>query len=198
MQPAGYTIDNTFTLLKTARDTVALPRGFVCNTGGNIEYLDEVFAGYLMLDALVANQDRHYENWGFITGAKSKKIRMAPSFDHASSFSRLSDEEKARRMQTRDRGFGIEAYCARAKSPFCNAAGTACIGTCDAFQQAGRRLPSAADYWLARLKQVDVEADFRPLFADADSAIITPTSAEFALRMLHCNRARLLSPDRHD
>lgn len=194
-KPVQYTISRTFALLKVASSTVAFPRPFGFHAGGNLKYVDELFVGYLMLDALVANQDRHHGNWGFVAGTKLKKIRMAPSFDHASSFSRDSDEEKTRRMQTRDRGYTLETYCERAKSPFYNAAGASRLTTYDAFQQAGQRLQGAANYWLARLEQADVGTVLRHLFTGNDSAIISPTSAEFALRMLHFNRARLLNHD---
>lgn len=47
-------------------------------------------AGYLVLDALVGNTDRHHENWGILV-KRTPKGRMgmiAPSFDHASSLGR--------------------------------------------------------------------------------------------------------------
>lgn len=46
-----------------------------------------VFAGYLVLDAWVANTDRHAVNWALlldITGAGPN--RLAPSFDHGTAF----------------------------------------------------------------------------------------------------------------
>ena len=55
-------------------------------------------AGYLVLDALIGNTDRHHENWGLIArypeaGGDNPDIaraalRVAPSFDHASSLGR--------------------------------------------------------------------------------------------------------------
>jgi len=48
--------------------------------------------GYLLLDALVLNTDRHHENWALIrytsSTGDSKGHRMAPTFDHASSLGR--------------------------------------------------------------------------------------------------------------
>ena len=59
------------------------------------------FAGYLVLDAIVGNTDRHHENWGLLirrTGLNFR-VRIAPSFDHASSLGReLSDEQRKRRL----------------------------------------------------------------------------------------------------
>ena len=49
-------------------------------------------AGYLVLDALIGNTDRHHENWGLLlqvqTDPKAATLSVAPSFDHASSLGR--------------------------------------------------------------------------------------------------------------
>ena len=61
-----------------------------------------VFASYLILDAVIGNTDRHHENWGIqVRHIGSKfRIRIAPSFDHASSLGReLSDEQRKRRLR---------------------------------------------------------------------------------------------------
>ena len=39
------------------------------------------FIGYIVFDCLIANQDRHHENWGLIVGL-GKKLRLAPSFGY--------------------------------------------------------------------------------------------------------------------
>lgn len=55
-------------------------------------------AGYMVLDALISNTDRHHENWGLRlrVEAQSQVLRVAPSFDHASSLGReLRDERRA-------------------------------------------------------------------------------------------------------
>ena len=67
----------------------------------------DVFVGYLLFDAWIANQDRHSENWGLV------KLRdifyLAPSYDHGSSLARnLTDEERKRRIFTKDKGPSIE------------------------------------------------------------------------------------------
>jgi hypothetical protein len=48
-----------------------------------------IFVGYVMLDAWIANQDRHHENWGAL---QDDQLRLAPTFDHGASLARnLSD-----------------------------------------------------------------------------------------------------------
>ncbi|WP_437782569.1 hypothetical protein [Sorangium sp. So ce1097] len=48
------------------------------------------FRGYLMLDALVGNTDRHHENRAVLvrTGQAERHAALAPSHDHASNPSR--------------------------------------------------------------------------------------------------------------
>ena len=68
-------------------------------------YILTKLAGYLVLDALIANTDRHHENWGLfwrtimysqvLNTPSLKSYDVAPSFDHASSLGReLLDEKK--------------------------------------------------------------------------------------------------------
>lgn len=61
----------------------------------------DVFTGYLIFDALIANRDRHDRNWAVLlrppgdAGADA----LCGSFDHASSLGfNLSDKERQRRM----------------------------------------------------------------------------------------------------
>lgn len=53
------------------------------------KYSDQM-AGYLVLDALICNVDRHHENWGILRKITPDGWRgkLAPSFDHASSLGR--------------------------------------------------------------------------------------------------------------
>ncbi len=76
------------------------------------------FAQYLALDALVGNTDRHHQNWGILQ-PHAGQARLAPSFDHGSSLGfSLSDGERARRLNTRDEGFSVKHWAARAQSKF--------------------------------------------------------------------------------
>jgi hypothetical protein len=79
---------------------------------------DGLFGGYLLLDALVGNTDRHHENWGVLRDRAGKRPPvLAPTFDHASSLGfQLSDEDRAERLRTNDRGRTVEAYARRPRS----------------------------------------------------------------------------------
>lgn len=73
-----------------------------------------VFAEYLVLDCVVANTDRHHENWGILRDPyTSEAPELAPSFDHASSLGfQLSDD---RRLEILDRN-AVANYCRRGRS----------------------------------------------------------------------------------
>jgi hypothetical protein len=61
----------------------------------------DVFAGYLIFDALIANGDRHDRNWAVLLRppGESGADALCGSYDHASSLGfTLSDEERRRRM----------------------------------------------------------------------------------------------------
>jgi hypothetical protein len=71
------------TNIRSALDGVAAPPGF---DGPAAADGFDVFAGYMILDALIANRDRHEQNWAVLTpGLVSSPPRISPSYDHASS-----------------------------------------------------------------------------------------------------------------
>lgn len=74
-----------------------------------------VFADYLVLDAWVANQDRHDRNWAVLERADAHaRRRLAASFDHTSSLG-FNLLDAARRRILRDRA-GIETWVARGRA----------------------------------------------------------------------------------
>ena len=104
----GYTVE----AVRKALNGVEAPNGLVENLTAW-----DVFVGYLVLDALVGNTDRHEENWAVI--ARGDRRVLAPTFDHASCLGfMLGDDQRSSRLSTRDRGFTPEAYADRARSPF--------------------------------------------------------------------------------
>jgi hypothetical protein len=71
-------------------------------------------AGYLVLDALIGNTDRHHENWGlrlrFHGGVH--EMGLAPSFDHASSLGRELLDPRREELLTTD---GVARYLRKAR-----------------------------------------------------------------------------------
>lgn len=58
-------------------------------------------AGYVVLDALIGNVDRHHQNWGCLLQMLpegNSRLTIAPSFDHASSLGRELLPDDAERL----------------------------------------------------------------------------------------------------
>ena len=74
----------------------------------------DIFTGYILLDAWIANQDRHHQNWAAISRPGSL-LKLAPTFDHGASMARnISDDERRERMTSNDRNRQIPAFAKRA------------------------------------------------------------------------------------
>lgn len=58
----------------------------------------DIFAGYLVLDAMIANPDRHEQNWAVLTPQlTSASEQLAPTYDHAGSLGyNLRDDRRER------------------------------------------------------------------------------------------------------
>jgi hypothetical protein len=166
-----------------------LPKGFSSTRG--------IFTGYLLLDALVGNQDRHHENWGLILtlpgGDVERRITLAPTYDHASSLGRNErDEERTRRLETRDRGSSLEHYVQRAESAFFqNPNSNKPLSTLAAFEEAAKIDPGSAAYWRERLRAVPMHMYYDVVALVPEEEMSQP-ARRFALRMLELNRDRLL------
>lgn len=82
---SDHTFENIVTVLEKLFESPR-PRTVACSR----------MAGYLVLDALVGNTDRHHQNWGVVVQGKRgadqvllvHSIQLAPTFDHASSLGR--------------------------------------------------------------------------------------------------------------
>jgi len=68
-------------------------------------------AGYLVLDALIGNTDRHHENWGLVVQvqreARKASLTVAPSYDHASSLGRELRDDRRVELLTANR---VDSY----------------------------------------------------------------------------------------
>ncbi len=96
---AQHTLDRIFGALM--QRNVRPPEGFY--GGIHIQTCVDVFVGYLMLDALIGNTDRHHSNWGVLVRREPDGTRfeeLTPSFDHASSLGReLTDERRRLKLE---------------------------------------------------------------------------------------------------
>lgn len=155
-----------------------------------IETALDVFVGYMMLDAWIANQDRHHENWAAI---RDDELRLAPTFDHGASLARLlTDEERSRRLKTRDQNFTVEFFARRASSAFYNqSTDSDPLGTVEAFVAFARLAPAAARIWLDRMAGIPAES-VHSILDEVPNERMSNITKEFTRKLLRINQERLL------
>jgi len=157
------------------------------HVGGGLSAWD-VFVGYLALDALIGNTDRHEENWSAIKPRNVEASRrLSPTFDHASSLGfLLSDQDKEERLSSRDKNRTPEGYTDRAKTQFASKPHPIAVLR-DAREIAGQ---AALDYWLEQVRQIDEL--IAPIWEIPDHRM-SAVSKDFAERLLRRNWSRLAS-----
>lgn len=150
----------------------------------------DVFAGYLLLDAWVANRDRHDNNWAVLRPvmASAEPLRLCGSYDHASSPGfNLTDQRSARLVEQQR----VTAWCEK---------GTAWRFEHDPgrpvptlVEMAARALrlssPDARQYWPARLHEVEHDEVLHVL---ARVPRMSDPARTFAEKVLDVNRRRVL------
>lgn len=171
---AGYTVDAVARALSRVDPPVGLeelPQAF------------DWFAGYLVLDALIGNTDRHQDNWATIRSRAGR--RLAPSFDHASSLGfLLSDAERDERLTTPDRQYSVEAYAARARSKF--------DGRPSPLDAAVEGLLLATATAQVHWKEVVSSApDFADIFVGIPEERMSPAAKQFARALYQANLTSL-------
>lgn len=146
----------------------------------------DVFAGYVLFDAWIANQDRHDKNWSVltpITAADSPRL-LSGSYDHGSSLA--FGELDARREMLLKRPGGVAGWCAKGRAnrfegrpKLAEAAGTAL------------RLasPEAREYWLGQLRQVN---DMNVRYVLDRVPRMSEAARTFAVKLLELNRMGVL------
>lgn len=150
-----------------------------------------VMAGYLMFDVLIANQDRHEENWGFIWF--NNQAYLAPTFDHASSLGReLRDDRRAMKLAHKDDDHNVVGYASRARSQLYDRKSGERLTTVAAFLEFAAYCKEDAKFWIGQLARLD-EGYFRRLFSDVPDTHITGIGREFAVQLLLENKKRLLA-----
>lgn len=186
-----HTLSRVMAVMIAGGDIIKMPDDY--HPPAQVQGVAGLFLAYLMLDALVGNQDRHDENWGLIQ-VLDGRIALAPTFDHASSLGRNErDEERIERLTTSDQGRSVERYVARARSALYRRVGEKPLTTLEAYQEAARlpEVQEAKGYWLSQLALTTI-ANFRLILDNVPPTEISDPAKAFALRMLEINRERLL------
>ena len=142
------------------------------------------FVGYLVLDAVVGNTDRHDQNWAVIQNGRR---RLAPTFDHASCLGfLLRDDERIARLTTNDGAYTVQHWASRAQSPF-DARPHPVELAMDGLRMAGE---SARHHWLSVLQNLP-EPD--EILDAIPSERMSDASRQFAVGVVRTNLDHLLS-----
>lgn len=154
----------------------------------------DIFTGYLLLDAWIANQDRHHENWGALR--RDDTLYLAPTFDHGASLARnVTDRERQERLTTRDVNRRVAAFVRKARSAFYASVGDAKpMSTIEAWKACANRTPQAASIWLERMRRINEQA-VEQLLKEIPSHRMTAVCQKFTMELLKENQKRLVSGD---
>lgn len=151
----------------------------------------DVFIGYVLLDAWIANQDRHHQNWAALTDGTNR--HLCPTFDHGASLARnLSDNERQVRLTTNDVNRQIAMFARKARSAFyAQPADTKPLGTYEAWRAFAILSPMAETTWLERLRAIR-ENDVVHLVAEVPNGRMSPICQTFTQRLLSENKNRIV------
>ena len=151
---------------------------------------DFAFCGYLVLDALVGNTDRHHENWGVIGRdqpiGKNLILRLPPSYDHASSLGRELQDDK--RLEKLKRPNAISSYVLKGRSPiYWSENDRRGLSPIEFVRRASKVDGKGFKFWLRKVLTLDMR-EVRAIFGMFPDGWISEAAIEFALQFIHCSR----------
>lgn len=150
----------------------------------------DVFAGFTILDALVANRDRHEQNWAVLRPRLSDQPeRLAPSFDHGRSLGcNLRDPTREKKLAEDTVAKWAEKGTAWR---FEYVKGSPIPSLVDHASQAIELCtPPAVEWWRDRLDNLDLEPVVNVLRAGGVPGM-SVSAGRFVCRLLECNARRL-------
>jgi hypothetical protein len=183
-----YTVDAVAEVVRSLQS----PTGeWMRGTPPGVSTAMQVFTGYLMLDAWVANQDRHHQNWGAIR--RESILHLAPTYDHGSSLARnLTDEERDDRLNTRDRNRNVEHFASKARSGFYRTReDEKTMLALDVFRHFVQIEPVGARIWLDRLNAIGT-GGVEAIVEQVPPQRMSPVTRLFTLELLAINKRRLM------
>ncbi len=175
---------------------IALPLPWTPPEG--IQRAADVMVGYLLLDALIGNTDRHDLNWGLLRDPSTSDTCLAPTFDHASSLGReLSDKDRLRRLDLRmaDRRVTVESYVQKATSGLYAPGGVSPLHPLEAFRRAAVLRPEAAAVWIEKLGAV-ASTTWSEIVARVPPDWMTEVARAFTIGILETTCRALLTRPR--
>ncbi|WP_071285757.1 hypothetical protein [Mycolicibacterium llatzerense] len=144
----------------------------------------DVFAGYLLLDAWIANTDRHAHNWGVLQDPRTGDICLGPSFDHGSALA-SGDEDRVRAQRVEQET--VDQWCEHGRTKRFNGGET--ISLVDVAVEALAVCTGAArQHWAAQITDVDLDLCFDTVAATPN---LSDPTRSFVRTALATNRKRI-------
>lgn len=173
----GYTLDAVWSALQGV--------GVPPDSGLPLTEGRALFVGYLMLDALIANTDRHHQNWAVIRTPQEADDYLSPSFDHATSLGFQEPQERKQLLLDEGR---VRDWTAKARSKFEGRPSPMAVAR-EALQQASGEV---TDFWLGRLEALHEEVWVSRIEA-VPADLMSQVDRRFAAEVIRVNREELLN-----
>lgn len=181
-EAVGYTLEAVWGAL----DGIGVPKD--CQPP--VSAATDLFAGILMLDALIANTDRHHENWGALTFGADRWL--APTYDMGTCLGFQEPDEERVRLLDRGGGHSMDMWVKRGRSGHFESKPRL-------MQLAVEGLVRVADtvrmHWLERAEAFDLEW-WRGTIDSVPPARMSHPARMFAFEIVRLNRERLLDANR--
>ncbi len=145
----------------------------------------DVWAGYLLFDAWIANTDRHHENWGVLVHRRTGAVTLAPSFDHGSSLGFNVMAEQLSRLLADPQQ--MRGWCGRGRSKHFAGRPRLLDVAVEALSSA---TPAAAAHWRGVLEAVEPRV-WRRTLQRVPAGKMSEGSRTFVDQVLEINRGRL-------
>jgi len=171
---SGYSVANTIMSLEFAN--ISLPENYIAPNG--VATGADLFVGYLVLDSLIDNGDRHSKNWGYNESLTDGVRHLTPAYDHGVSLGIILDSNDYKNIS-------VSQYLEYGKSAFGDKHNAV-------IQSAAELRPEAAKVWLEQLAQIDRQ-QIKEIFDRIPSDRISPGASKFAQELLEHNREKLLN-----
>jgi hypothetical protein len=172
--------------------------GKIFGLGEAMRIAAERLCGYVTLDALIGNTDRHHENWGLLGTQTSvlhdvaiiARMEVAPSFDHASSLGReLLDEERLRRLNEKS----VLSYIRKGRGGiYGKASDKHGLSPLAAALMAKKLYPEFFERWWEKLEALE-EGKMRAILDRVPPDWMSAPARDFALAFLCASRQELLN-----
>lgn len=188
---SGYDRDKVFQHSSHSVGNILKAVEAVFKTGEQRQEELSKLAGYLVLDALIGNTDRHHQNWGVLRSRVSsgKTVQhIAPTFDHASSLGRNEPEIN---IERRLRENTVLAYARKGRGGiFWSAKDRRGANPLDLVERATKLWPGYFKPWWPALRALDQE-QFLSIVTSIPDDWMTANQRAFCVRFLACTSAEL-------